>query len=61
MDSIVTLLSGSFLIPLARMEAELEQMLGRHVDLLTRKAVEQSRNYIRKQGILSSLEKVYGV
>lgn len=33
---------------------------GRSIDLMTRQAVEQSRNYIRKKSILSSMEKVYG-
>lgn len=47
------------LIQLAQMEEELEGIFGRRIDLLTRQAVEQSRNYIRKRSILASLEKVY--
>jgi predicted nucleotidyltransferase len=61
-DIIVDFLPGSHhtLLQLARMEEELEQIFGRRIDLLTRQAVEQSRNYIRKESILASMEKVYG-
>ncbi len=48
------------LIHLAKMEEELEVIFGRKIDLLTRKAVEESRNSIRKNEILASMEKVYG-
>ncbi len=37
----------------------LEALLGRHVDLFDRKAIETSRNYIRKRHILSGAEPVY--
>jgi predicted nucleotidyltransferase len=43
-----------------RMTSELEAMLGRPVDLVERRAVEESPNYIRRQHILSSAEVVYG-
>ena len=43
----------------ARMADELEKIFGREVDLLTRPALEQSRNYIRRKAILSSLRVVY--
>jgi hypothetical protein len=42
------------------MEEELEGIFGRRIDLLTRQAIEKSRNYIRKKSILMSMEKVYG-
>ena len=38
----------------------LEQLLGRPVDLVERKAVEASRNYIRRRAILRQAETVYG-
>ena len=38
----------------------LEQLLGRPVDLVERKAVEASRNYIRRRAILRHAETVYG-
>ena len=39
---------------------DLELVLGRPVDLLTRSAVMSSRNYIRRRAILSGAEPVYG-
>jgi predicted nucleotidyltransferase len=47
------------LFDLVHMQDELKEVFGRKVDLLTRRAVEQSRNYIRRKSILSSLEAVY--
>jgi predicted nucleotidyltransferase len=38
----------------------LEKLLGRPVDLVERKAVEASRNYIRRRAILREAETVYG-
>jgi uncharacterized protein len=38
----------------------LQALLGRSVDLAERKAVETSRNYIRRQQILAQAEPVYG-
>jgi len=47
------------LIQLAQMEEELERIFDRKIDLLTRKSVEKSRNYIRKKAILSTMERIY--
>ena len=44
---------------LVRMETELSELFGRDVDLVTRPAVEGSRNYIRRKAILESAEVVY--
>jgi hypothetical protein len=44
---------------LTRMEEELSALLGRKVDLVERRAVEQSENYIRRRQILSTAEPVY--
>jgi predicted nucleotidyltransferase len=41
------------------MQDELEQIFGRKVDLIERKTVERSENYIRRRHILQSLEPVY--
>jgi predicted nucleotidyltransferase len=41
------------------MKDELEKIFGRKVDLLSRRGVESSRNYIRKEAILSSAEPLY--
>lgn len=42
-----------------RMTQELESLFGRRVDLVNRRAVERSRNAIRRQAILSSAEPIY--
>ena len=40
-------------------EGELASLFGRDVDLVTRRAVEQSHNWIRRKGILDSAQVVY--
>jgi hypothetical protein len=47
------------LFDLVAMERELAERLGRRVDLLTRRAVEQSRNWMRRRAILDSAETIY--
>lgn len=42
-----------------RMQKELEQVLGRDVDLVSKRAIEQSSNWIRRQEILSSAQLIY--
>ncbi len=37
----------------------LERLLGRPVDLVERKALEKSRNYIRRRNILADVQVVY--
>ncbi len=51
--------AGVSLYDLGRMERELEMILGRSVDLVSREAVEQSRNYLRRKAILGAAEIVY--
>ncbi len=41
------------------MQDELKEIMGREVDLVERRAVEGSENYIRRRHILQSLEPVY--
>lgn len=41
------------------MEQELSQLMGRQIDLFSRRAVEQSHNWIRRQEILNTAEVVY--
>lgn len=43
----------------ARMESELEKLLGRKVDLVSRAAVEQSPNWIRRREILQTARRLY--
>jgi len=45
--------------PYLDLKAELETIMGRKVDLLDRRAIEASRNYIRRETILSGAESVY--
>ena len=41
------------------MEEELGQIIGRPVDLVTRRSVERSENWIRRKAILSTAEPLY--
>jgi predicted nucleotidyltransferase len=47
------------LLDLVKMQDELSSLLKRPVDLLTRRAVERSQNWIRRKAILESAEVVY--
>ena len=46
-------------LALDQMEEELSRMLGRKVDLLTRRSIEQSPNWIRRENILGSAKTIY--
>ena len=50
---------GPFLGKLTDFEEALSALLGRRADVVTRRSVEQSDNYIRRNHILSSLRSVY--
>ncbi len=41
------------------MKEALKSVLGREVDLIERKTLEKSRNYIRRRNILGQAEPVY--
>ncbi|WP_419942127.1 nucleotidyltransferase family protein [Candidatus Palauibacter sp.] len=47
------------LMDMARIEEELSELLGRRADLLERRAIERSRNYLRREAILGSARTVY--
>jgi len=47
------------LCELVEMQEELAQIFGQKVDLVERRAVEKSENYIRGRHILQSLESIY--
>ena len=47
------------LFDVVRMENELIELFGRDVDLVSRRGLEFSRNYLRRNAILSSAETVY--
>jgi predicted nucleotidyltransferase len=61
-DILVTFESGSQwgLLDHMNMEQQLSNLLGFKVDLLTRRAVENSPNWIRRREILNTAEVVYG-
>jgi uncharacterized protein len=44
---------------LDQMEAELKAIFQRDIDLITRQGIETSRNYLRRQEILSSAQVIY--
>ena len=48
------------LVTLDQMEAELQTIFHRDIDLITRQGIESSRNYLRRNAILSSAQTVYG-
>jgi predicted nucleotidyltransferase len=51
--------SRTTLFDLVSMEAEMATLLGRPVDMITRKGIEQSKNYIRRKAILGSAQPLY--
>jgi uncharacterized protein len=46
-------------LSLDQMEAELQTIFDRKVDLITRQGIETSRNYLRRREILSSAQVIY--
>lgn len=47
------------LFDLVHMQEELKQIFGREVDLVSRRGIESSRNYLRKEAILNTAKAVY--
>ncbi|MBI5827314.1 MAG: nucleotidyltransferase family protein [Deltaproteobacteria bacterium] len=47
------------LFDLVHMEDDLKAIFGRKVDLVSRRGIESSRNYMRRNAILNSAEIVY--
>ena len=61
-EKVVLAYSGGLepdLMKIAETENELSAIIGRKVDLVERKAVERSENYIRRRHILRNLEMIY--
>jgi hypothetical protein len=60
-DVLITFLPGAprRLTNLLGIEQELQTMFGRRVDVVERRVIEQSRNYLRRAQILSTAEPVY--
>ena len=61
-DVLVKFADGSrhSLFELDDMESELQAIFGREVDLVTRRGLERSPNYLRRNAILESAEIIYG-
>lgn len=61
LDLLVTFEDGAriSLFNLVDMESELAALVGRSVDLVVRKGIEESENYIRRRSILSSARPLY--
>ena len=61
LDLLVTFREGQApdLFAFSRLKTEIEKLLGRSVDVMTRKAIEKSRNPIRKEEILRSAKVIY--
>lgn len=51
--------AGHSLMDFVGIQDELSAMLGRRVDLVTWRSIENSRNYIRREDILRSTETIY--
>jgi hypothetical protein len=51
--------SGWSLFDLVDMETELTDLVGRKVDLISRRGIENSRNWIRRKDILGTAEVYY--
>ena len=47
------------LFDLVRIQGELKEILGRDVDVVERKSIEKSENYIRRRNILESAKVIY--
>jgi len=47
------------LFDLVNMETELKEIFGREIDLIERKTIEESENYIRRKSILSNTKVIY--
>jgi predicted nucleotidyltransferase len=60
-DVLVTFAPGADwgIEELLDMKEQLESLFGRRVDLVEKRLVEQSPNYIRRRQILSNLERLY--
>ncbi len=60
-DMLVTFEAGAAwsLMDHVCIQDELGDLLGRKVDLVSRKGVERSQNYIRRKAILDSAEVIY--
>ncbi len=60
-DVLVTFVPGKMPgLAFFRAEKELAEILGRKVEMSTRRAIEQSQNWMRRERILSEAQTIYG-
>jgi len=61
LDFLVTFAAGADwgLIEHVQMEQELKELLQRDVDLVSRRALERSQNWLRRQEILSTAQTLF--
>jgi predicted nucleotidyltransferase len=61
LDLLITFADGArwSLLDHLRMQQELSELLQRKVDLVSRRAVEESRNWLRRDAILASAQTVF--
>ena len=60
-DILITFAPGAKrgVFVLAQMQEELETLFGREVDLVSKRAIERSQNWIRRQNILEFAQVIY--
>ena len=60
-DVLVEFAPGAYWTPfdLVYVQDELKEILGREVDLVSRRGIESSRNYLRRKQILDSAEVIH--
>ena len=58
-DFLVTFQPGVENVSFLELEEAFERILGRKIDMIDRRAVENSRNYIRRQSILDRAVPLY--
>ncbi len=61
MDVLISFLPDAHitLFDMARMQEELQTIFKREVDLISKRGVENSRNYLRRKNILSSAQVIH--
>jgi uncharacterized protein len=61
-DLVVEFMPGAriTLLTLASLQTDLEKVLGRKVDLITRKTIDDFMNSIMRQEVLSTMVRIYG-
>ena len=51
--------SGTSLFDIVDLKEEFEKLFGREVDIVSKKAIQQSRNHLKRKSILSNFKVIY--